>query len=64
MAFGEVCPALLWRFDREICIQIAIFTLGGRDQFNHLVGSFSSPASGFWHSDQATASSHFATSLS
>ena len=40
MAFGEVCPALLWRFDREICIQIAIFTLGGRDQFNYLVGGF------------------------
>ena len=43
MAFGEVCPALLWRFDREICIQIAIFTLGGRDQFNHLIGGFFQP---------------------
>ena len=43
VAFGEVGPALLWRFDREICIQIAIFTLGGRDQFNHLIGGFFQP---------------------
>lgn len=64
MTLRQIAPAFFGRFYRKVSIEIAIFALGGSDQFDYLVSGFSSSASGFWHSDQATASSHLATSLS
>ncbi|SUH01237.1 Uncharacterised protein [Salmonella enterica subsp. enterica] len=64
VALRQVAPAFLRGFCRKVRIEIAIVTLRGGHQFNHSSAVFSSAGSGFWHSDQATASSHFATSLS
>ncbi len=40
VAFRQIGPALLGGFHREIGIEITIFALRRRDQFNHLVGGF------------------------
>lgn len=64
MTLRQIAPAFFGCFYRKVSIEIAVFALGGGDQFDYLVGGFSSSASGFWHSDRATASSHLATSLS
>ena len=38
MAFGQVGPTVLRRFDREIGVEITIVTLGCGDQLDHLIG--------------------------
>lgn len=40
MTFCKVSPAFRRGFDREVGVQVAIFALGGRHQFNHLVSGF------------------------
>ena len=40
MTLRQIAPAFFGRFYRKVSIEIAIFALGGSDQFNHLVGGF------------------------
>lgn len=40
MTLGEVGPAFIRCFHCEVRIEIAIFTLGGRHQFNDFIGRF------------------------
>ena len=40
MTLGEVGPAFIRCFHCEVRIEIAVFTLGGRHQFNDFIGRF------------------------
>ena len=48
MTLRQIAPAFFGRFTVKVSIEIAIFALGGGDQFNYLVGGFPvrRPASG------------------